>query len=419
MQNSTTRQSARKAGSRVSKAPSETPAPKIQKPRPDFPLFPHATGRWAKKVKGKMLYFGKVADDPLGEKALETWLDQKDAILAGRKPRVPGAGYSVRNAVNDFLNAKRVLLQSGELTPRTFAEYMRVGKRIADVIGRTRLVLDLDAEDFRGLRAAIARHYGPVALGNEIQRVRTIFKHAYDNGRIERPVRFGSEFKKPSASVIRKARARAGLRMFEAEELRRILAAAGQPMKAMVLLAANCGFGQTDIANLPAAALDLEAGWVNYPRPKTGVDRRCPLWPETIAAMREAIPMRPKPADPAHAGMVFITPRGHLWARSRKTDRDTASISDAIGVEFRKLLAALDINGKRAFYAVRHGFQTIAEEAGDLPAVKYIMGHVDATMSGTYRERFSDARLRAVVDHVHGWLWPKVAVTLPPEPDRA
>ena len=36
------------------------------KPRPDFPLFPHARGYWAKKVRGQLHYFGKVSDDPKG-----------------------------------------------------------------------------------------------------------------------------------------------------------------------------------------------------------------------------------------------------------------------------------------------------------------------------------------------------------------
>ncbi len=45
-----------------------------------------------------------------------------------------------------------------------------------------------------------------------------------------------------------------GKRMFEADELRRILEAADPIKKAMVLLAINCGFDQTDVANLLASA---------------------------------------------------------------------------------------------------------------------------------------------------------------------
>ena len=40
--------------------------PQAKKPRPDFPLYPHKTGRWAKKVQGRTEYFGRVADDPEG-----------------------------------------------------------------------------------------------------------------------------------------------------------------------------------------------------------------------------------------------------------------------------------------------------------------------------------------------------------------
>ena len=45
----------------------------------------------------------------------------------------------------------------------------------------------------------------------------------------------------------------------------------------------NCGFGNGDCASLPLSAVNLDAGWIDFPRPKTGINRRCPLWPETVA----------------------------------------------------------------------------------------------------------------------------------------
>ncbi|MFH1921964.1 MAG: hypothetical protein ABIP48_19030 [Planctomycetota bacterium] len=72
----------------------QTPeAPQTGKAHPDFPLYAHATGRWAKKIRGKLHYFGPWSD-PQG--ALERWLAQKDDLLAGRTPRVEGDGLTPR-----------------------------------------------------------------------------------------------------------------------------------------------------------------------------------------------------------------------------------------------------------------------------------------------------------------------------------
>ena len=72
----------------------------------------------------------------------------------------------------------------------------------------------------------------------------------------------------------------------------------------------------------------------------------------------------------------------------------------------RKLLDKLKINGKRNFYALRHTFQTIGDEARDFVGVRKIMGHaMDEDIANVYRECVSDERLRAVVEHVRGWLF--------------
>ncbi len=72
-----------------------------------------------------------------------------------------------------------------------------------------------------------------------------------------------------------------------------MLEAARPELKAMILLGINCGLGNHGCGALPIAALDLDGGWLDFPRPKTGEPRRCPLWSETIQALRESLSMQP------------------------------------------------------------------------------------------------------------------------------
>ena len=84
---------------------------------------------------------------------------------------------------------------------RMFAEYKETTDRIVSTFGKTRLATDLAADDFEALRADLAKQYGPVRLGNEVQKVRTVFKYAFESGLIDEPVRYEPEFKKPTQSV--------------------------------------------------------------------------------------------------------------------------------------------------------------------------------------------------------------------------
>jgi integrase len=237
-------------------------------------------------------------------------------------------------------------------------------------------------------------------VGNEIQRVRSVFKYGYDAALIDRPIRFGPGFKKPSAKVLRQNRAKGGLRMFEREELLVSLEHATTNAKAMMLLGINAGMGNTDLAMLPTKAIKLKTGWLDHPRPKTGIPRHVPLWPETVEAIRAALAERHAPKDTAHAPLLFIGPRGESYigkARGYRVHQEVARVLKWAKVERQGL----------SFYALRHTFQTMAEGAHDLAAVQSIMGHAAASgdMSAVYRERVDDARLLAAVEHVRKWLF--------------
>jgi integrase len=427
----------------------------------DFPLSVHkGTGYWTKKVRGRPYYFGRVADDPKGVAALRQWLEEKDDLLAGREPRAKTDGLTVRDLANKFMIDRDAAKASGEISPRTWVTYYSTCKELVRALGRDRAVAELVPDDFRKLRGKLERptrdrRRGATALRNIMQRVRSVFKFAFDDGLIDRPVRFGAGFRKPKPDVIDRAReahrAQHGPNMFEAADIRLMLDAlngkevtigtdelTGEPktdtlkpspgLRAMVLLAANCAFGQSDLANLPTRAVDLQTGWIDFARTKTGQPRKIPLWPETIAAIRAWLKVRPTAKDKSDGHLLFLTRSGRRFLRLNEKGHHT----DGIGQEFQKLIARLGLKRPRiGIYSLRHGFETIAGETTDQAAVNAIMGHKDRSMAAHYRERIAPERLQRVAEHVRAWVFakpieqaapPRVEVAeqpaSPPKPER-
>jgi integrase len=354
---------------------------KPKKPRKDFPLTPHNTGRWCKKVRGRFVYYEKWTDDPDGSRSLARFLAERDDLYAGRDPRRPN-GDTLADGLNAFLSSKALAVESGELTQRSYLDYQRACDRVAETIGKHRALATIDHHDLERLRASLAKGkrgktVAPKTLFSDLIRVRSVFMYVNEN-LLTTPIKFKRPLASPSCRLLRAATLARGPKLFSREELDKILKAADPVMRAHVYLGLNAGFGAADCAALPVSALDLVGAWHNFPRPKTGVMRRAKLWPETIEAVREVM------GD----DLVFPPRRQPLSA------------------DFRRLLEGLDMHRPHVtvFYSLRRTLQTVAETCNQPVATSFIMGHVVNDMASIYRQKVYDPALIKVADHVRGWL---------------
>lgn len=282
-----------------------------------------------------------------------------------------------------------------EITQRTYDEYERVCDRVAESIGKHRLLADLHTGSLDRLKTDLSRGkrgelLAPKTLSKDLNVVRSIFLFANEN-LLERPIKYRRPLASPSRRIMRQAANATGPRMFSADEIQTILKAADPTMQALVYLGINCAFGPRDCALLPVGKLDLEGGWHSCARKKTGVMRRAKLWPETVDALLAVIvPDRP---------LVFDLPV------------DSRSI---LSPEFRELLTGLKIYRKNVttFYSLRRTFETVAQTAGDQPAVDCVMGHTAKTndMAAVYRQKVYDAQLAKVAEHVRRWLRKEISI---------
>ncbi|MSR59444.1 MAG: hypothetical protein EXS05_17675 [Planctomycetaceae bacterium] len=358
------------------------------------PLFLHkGTGQFCKKVNGKHVYFGKDRTT-----ALKKYRD----LLEG-KAVDKGGSVTLRDAINRYLTAKKSAAESGAITDRYFVAIHKTCGRVIRKFGPLAKVKDLTPADFERFRVSLSRRVGLYATANELRHARGLFRYCYEAGLIDRPLRFGPGLAVPAAREFRRHRAANGPRLLSAAEIQAAMKLASPQVKAAIMLGINAAFGSGDCSELPQHAIDFGSGWLTFPRPKTGIGRRVPLWSETIEAVKLAIENRPIPKDAADDDKVFLTIRGNRWVR----DNVKGVHSDQFGIEFKKLLREAEIDRHGSFYLLRHTFATIAAETGLQAAVGAVMGHVDSTIAGVYRERLPDEMLRKATDHVHDWLFAK------------
>jgi integrase len=369
---------------------------KPAKPRPDWPLTAHNNGQWCKKIRGKVRFFG-VWSEP--DAALRRYIDERDHLMAGLEPPTRDGGISILDLCTAFLDYKIGLVNSGELSPATVTGYRTTAKILVRFFEPRTSAVSLRPADFLRLRDKLAETNGPIGLKNRVIETRMVFKFADDMDLIEHPIKLGKTFSIPRKKTIRQSIERNGQRLYTAEQIRELIADASPTMRAMIYLGINCGFLGSDCGALTFADLDLDTGWHDFRRPKTDGRRRCWLWPETVAAIRESIQERPTPRGTGSEDLIFINSVGGSY-------RDKNNRAADVSRKFRALVKnKIWYRPGMSFRWLRRHTQTIGDMANEPVATKFIMGHLGSEISELYREYVAGERLRRVSECIREWLF--------------
>ncbi|MEO1530163.1 MAG: tyrosine-type recombinase/integrase, partial [Planctomycetota bacterium] len=213
------------------------------------------------------------------------------------------------------------------------------------------------------------------------------------------------DWRAPTDNEIEAERTSKPEKLWTKQQIKKLIKNANPTMAAMLHLAVNGAFGNSDLGRLKLAEVDGE--YLRVPRGKNGRPRKCWLWAETRAAIDKAVENRPEPKDGCEE-LLFLTRSGGAWI-------DEATFYDGIGDEFRELKETCEFTGKDFqgihFYALRHVFADVASNTGgtnaDDVATKHVLGHLERAVLAKYRRELADKRIKAVCERVRKWLFGK------------
>ena len=372
--------------------------PKPAKPYPSFPLFPHDRGYWAKKIDGKLCYFGRWdgPDGPKPEVALAKYCEQTQPTDV---PRSVTHRWTLAEALNQFLKSRKARVEAGELAQATWREYKSTADFLVRKFGRDAFLDSLGPAEFEAYRQFRSKTRDATSLGNEIQRVKTMLTWAGKHTAAPL-VDFGPDFRKPGKRAVKAAQRRRqeaeGIDrpIFTAHQIRMTLDECPVQLRAMVMLGINCAYYPSDCAALTDRYIKRKKGqtWLLMPRVKTEEQRSAVLWPETIAALdawRASYQFSQLPV-----GSLFRRPGGLDWADD----------SNMVSKRFGKALRAAGFR-TGSFRWLRNTFETIAGDCRDQIAVNLVMGHTDDSMAAIYRHGIEDDRVIHACEHVRKWLY--------------
>ena len=372
-----------------------------------FPLTVHQNGQWAKKVRGKLFYFG-VLSDPDG--ALSLWLREKDYLLAGQEPPTLNGGMTVKELCDKHMANAKKRAASGKLSQSSIRDYLAARNFLVEAGLFHKAICNLRPDHFSEANQLLTTSKRrPRTQKNVIVSIRAIFNWGEKMGLYDDAVIFGPEFAPPSLTDIEAEQEENGVvRFFDRELILDALEIADVKMKVAILLGINCAFYPSDTVSLTYQHVHLDSPipYHDFRRVKTRRRRMAALWPETVAAIEKYTGCHRPQND---SDNILLSQDGTPYTKK--------SGHNNIIKSFNRLLEKAGGRPKGvSLGSLRHTYGTLMDLVTDTPMVDLTMGHTSGSVQGQARKSLQRRiysqmnlkeleRLKAVADVVHDWLY--------------
>lgn len=250
-----------------------------------------------------------------------------------------------------------------------------------------RPLAELEARHFIGYRDHIAETRSAATANQRIKILRVAFEDARRDG-------FISENPAKDAGTLKRAKARSR-RPFTTDEIRRILSAADDEMRSLVLFGLYTGQRLGDLASLTWANVDTQTREISLVTAKTGRTVKIPI----------AQPLMDH-IESLHAGdnpRAFLHPRAAASSGPANSNRFGDLLASIGLVESRRHTSkdkgrdARRAPSELSFHSLRHTATSLMKNAGISPAiVQDIIGHESAEISAHYTHVEHSAKAQAL-----------------------
>ncbi len=296
-----------------------------------------------------------------------------DRQLPGQRPHLTQTcalrDISLEELAERFVAAQSANWREPCMTTAAYKQWLRVFLVDHSTLKASQFTVEHFARRKLSLKG---RGYAAESINHFLSAVRAIFSFAEDAELIQKAPklkRVRNEPKPPPGSNNKP--------LYSPKDIRVLIANAGPQLRAMVLLALNCGFGLKDLHDLKWE--DIGGNRVTLPRSKTGVCQTYHLWPETkfsLEQIREA--HAAKLAERSDKG-CYRDEQGHVFmTRFRRTWS-----KDAISTEFRKLCRRADVPCY-GIYRMRHCASTMMSMVASPHVQRRFMRHSQLQQQVTY-----------------------------------